>query len=271
MKVYAVQPDLTWEDKEANFSRILSLVEKKKVHPKSLIVLPETFATGFSMNLPVTTEHEPEKTEAFLSNLAKEKKCWVTGGIIEPSKTGEKGVNRSVTFSPSGERIGSYAKTHPASIYHEEEFHESGNTVEVFSIGSFQASPLICYDLRFPEVFRVGMQKGADLFIVIACWPKVRIEHWITLLRARAIENLSYVIGVNRTGKEPGVEYGGRSLITDPKGKVLADAKEMECIIEAGIDHSIVTEWRNEFPALEDVRSDFLHQQKRSGQGTPLL
>ena len=263
MKVYAVQPDLTWEDKEANYSRILSLVDDKKVDPGSLILLPETFATGFSMNLRVTTKHEPEKTESFLCNLAKKNKCWVTGGLIEPNKTGEKGVNRSVTFSPSGERIGSYAKTHPASIYHEEEFHESGNTVEVFSIGSFQVCPLICYDLRFPEVFRVGMQKGADMFIVIACWPKVRIDHWTTLLRARAIENLSYVIGVNRTGEEPDILYGGRSLIMDPKGKVLADGKDVECIIEAGIDHSIVTEWRNEFPALEDVRSDFLHQQKK--------
>ena len=271
MKIYGIQADLEWEDKRANFAKVHSLLDDKNIQPQSLIVLPETFSTGFSMNLQVTTENEPQKTESFLSELAKDKKSWVTGGLIEPYKTGEKGINRSVTFSPSGERIGSYAKTHPASIYHEENFHESGNTVEVFSIGSFQACPLICYDLRFPEVFRMGMQKGADLFIVIACWPKVRIEHWITLLRARAIENLSYVIGVNRTGKEPDVVYGGRSLIMDPKGKVLADAKEAECIIEAGMDHSIVTEWRNEFPALEDVRSDFLHQQKRSGQGTPLL
>ena len=143
MKVYAVQPDLTWEDKEANFSKILSLVDEKKIDPESLIVLPETFATGFSMNLLVTTQNEPKKTESFLSNLAKEKKCWVTGGLIEPSTTAEKGVNRSVTFSPSGERSGSYAKTHPASIYHEEKFHEYGNTVEVFSIGSFQVLSLI--------------------------------------------------------------------------------------------------------------------------------
>ena len=271
MKVYAVQPDLTWENKEANFSRILSLVDETKIDPGSLIVLPETFATGFSMNLQVTTEREPEKTESFLGNLAKKKKCWVTGGLVEPASVSQKGINRSLTFSPGGQKFCSYGKIQPAVFFREDECHEPGERVEVFPLDAFHACPLICYDLRFPEVFRVGMQKGADLFIVIACWPKVRIEHWITLLRARAIENLSYVIGVNRTGEEPGILYGGRSLIMDPKGKVLADGKEVECIIEAGIDHSIVTEWRNEFPALEDVRSDFLHQQKRSGQGTSLL
>ena len=115
------------------------------------------------------------------------------------------------------------------------------------------------------------MQKGAGLFIVIACWPKVRIEHWITLLRARAIENLSYVIGVNRTGREPNCEYGGRSLIIDPRGKVLADGKNGECIIEGVLDYSIMKEWRNQFPALEDVRPDFLHLKKSCEQGNPLL
>ena len=210
------------------------------------------------MNLPVTTEHEPEKTEAFLSNLAKEKKCWVTGGIIEPSKTGEKGVNRSVTFSSSGERIGSYAKTHPASIYHEEEFHESGNTVEVFSIGSFQVCPLICYDLRFPELFRIGVQKGANLFIVIACWPKIRIGHWLSLLKARAIENQSYVVGVNRTGSDPNMEFGGNSVAIDPKGEILVNAGEIESVLSMEIDSSLVAQWREEFPVLKHARPEFL-------------
>ena len=258
MKVYAVQPDLIWEDKEANFSRILSLVDETKIDPGSLIVLPETFATGFSMNLKVTTEHEPEKTESFLGNLAKKKKCWVTGGLIEPNKTGEKGVNRSVTFSPTGERIGSYAKNHPASIYKEEKFHESGNTVEVFPLDAFHACPLICYDLRFPELFRIGMQKGANLFIVIACWPKIRIGHWLSLLKARAIENQSYVVGVNRTGSDPNMEFGGNSVVIDPKGEILANAGEIESVLSMEIDSSLVAQWREEFPVLKHARPEFL-------------
>ncbi len=258
MKVYAVQPDLTWEDKEANFSRILSLVEKKKVHPESLIVLPETFATGFSMNLPVTTEHEPEKTEAFLSNLAKEKKCWVTGGLVEPASVSQKGINRSLTFSPGGQKFCSYGKIQPAVFFREDECHEPGERVEVFPLDAFHACPLICYDLRFPELFRIGMQKGANLFIVIACWPKIRIGHWLSLLKARAIENQSYVVGVNRTGSDPNMEFGGNSVVIDPKGEILVNAGEIESVLSMEIDSSLVAQWREEFPVLKHARPEFL-------------
>lgn len=258
MKVYAVQPDLTWEDKEANFSRILSLVDEKKIDPGSLIVLPETFATGFSMNLQVTTEREPEKTESFLGNLAKKKKCWVTGGLVEPASVSQKGINRSLTFSPGGQKFCSYGKIQPAVFFREDECHEPGERVEVFPLDAFHACPLICYDLRFPELFRIGMQKGANLFIVIACWPKIRIGHWLSLLKARAIENQSYVVGVNRTGSDPNMEFGGNSVVIDPKGEILANAGEIESVLSMEIDSSLVAQWREEFPVLKHVRPEFL-------------
>ena len=258
MKVYAVQPDLTWENKEANFSRILSLVDETKIDPGSLIVLPETFATGFSMNLQVTTEREPEKTESFLGNLAKKKKCWVTGGLVEPASVSQKGINRSLTFSPGGQKFCSYGKIQPAVFFREDECHEPGERVEVFPLDAFHACPLICYDLRFPEVFRVGMQKGADLFIVIACWPKIRIGHWLSLLKARAIENQSYVVGVNRTGSDPNMEFGGNSVVIDPKGEILANAGEIESVLSIEIDSSLVAQWREEFPVLKHARPEFL-------------
>jgi omega-amidase len=258
MKVYAVQPDLTWEDKEANFSRILSLVEKKKVHPGSLIVLPETFATGFSMNLPVTTEREPEKTESFLGNLAKRKKCWVTGGLVEPATDGQKGINRSVSFSPDGQKLCSYGKIHPAAFFGEDKVHNPGDRVEVFPLNDFMVCPLVCYDLRFPELFRIGMQKGANLFTVIACWPKARIDHWVSLLKARAIENQAYVVGVNRVGSDPKTEFGGRSLVIDPMGETLADAGRDESVAQAELDLNRLDAWREKFPVLKHTRPDFL-------------
>ena len=263
MKVYAVQPDLIWEDKEANFSRILHLVDEKNVEPGSLIVLPETFATGFSMNLQVTTENEPEKTESFLSNLAEERKCWVTGGLVEPSSVSQKGINRSVTFSPEGHKVCSYGKIQPAIFFREDECHESGEQVEVYPLDGFLACPLICYDLRFPELFRIGMQKGTNLFIVIACWPKVRIGHWVSLLKARAIENQSYVVGVNRTGSDPNMEFGGNSVVIDPKGEILANAGETESVLGIEIDSSLVAQWREEFPVLRHARPAFLPHEPR--------
>jgi omega-amidase len=258
MRVYCIQADLEWENKETNFLKVSSLLKGKKIQPESLIILPETFSTGFSMRLEVTADKEPRHTETFLAEIAKQKKCWVTGGFIQPSKRGDRGVNRSVTFSPLGERIGSYAKIHPASIYEEEKFHNPGNKVEVFSLGQFLACPLICYDLRFPELFRIGMQKSANLFIVIACWPKIRIGHWVSLLQARAIENQSYVVGVNRVGSDPNMEFGGNSLIIDPKGEILANAGESEMVLSSEIDATHVFQWRDEFPVLKHARTQFL-------------
>ena len=258
MRIYGIQADLEWEDKDANFTQIRSLLDDKKIQTESLIVLPETFSTGFSMNLKVTAMNEPGQTESFLSELARDKKCWVTGGLIEPTADGQKGINRSVTFSPVGEKLSCYGKIQPAAIYREDEVHEPGDWVEVFPLGGFLACPLVCYDLRFPELFRIGMQKGASLFIVIACWPKIRIAHWVTLLKARAIENLSYVIGINRVGSDPHLEYGGRSLVIDPKGEILTDGGEEECVLEMEIDPSFTAQWREEFPVLKHARPEFL-------------
>ena len=258
MKVYAVQPDLIWEDKDANFTKIRSLLDDGNIQPESLIVLPETFSTGFSMNLKVTARNEPGQTESFLSGLAKDRKCWVTGGLIEPTSDDQKGSNRSVTFSPDGKKFASYGKIQPAAVYRENEVHEPGNRVEVFPLGGFLACPLVCYDLRFPELFRIGMQKGANLFIVIACWPKARIDHWVSLLKARAIENQAYVVGVNRAGSDPETEFGGRSLVIDPMGETLADAGRDESVAQAELDLNPLDAWREKFPVLKHARPDFL-------------
>jgi predicted amidohydrolase len=257
MKVHAVQLDQVWEDKEANYEKAAQLVADAGVSPGDLIVLPETFPTCFSMNVSLTTADEPGKTEAFLTNLARQHEAWVISGMTIPSDSIEKGRNVSVTFSPEGERIGSYAKTHPAAIYGEHESYDAGDEVIIFPLGGFTACPFICYDLRFPEIFRIGTQKGANLFTVIANWPAVRIEHWITLLRARAIENLAYVVGVNRTGNDPSLEYCGRSIIVDPYGEILADAGEAETVISAELNLSALEEWRKKFPVLEHAREDF--------------
>ena len=258
MKVYSIQADLQWEDKHANFTKIRTLLDNEKIQADSLIVLPETFATGFSMNLKVTTMNEPDQTESFLSALAKDKSCWVTGGLVEPATYGQKGINRSLSFSPDGQKLCSYGKIHPAAFFGEDNVHKPGDRVEVFPLGGFLSCPLICYDLRFPELFRIGMQKGANLFIVIACWPKARIDHWVSLLKARAIENQAYVVGVNRTGSDLETEFGGRSLVIDPMGKFLADAGTDESVTQAELDLNRLDAWREKFPVLKHARPDFL-------------
>ena len=136
--------------------------------------------------------------------------------------------------------------------------HKPGDRVEVFPLNDFMVCPLVCYDLRFPELFRIGMQMGANLFLVIACWPKERIDHWVSLLKARAIENQAYVVGVNRAGSDSETEFGGRSLVIDPMGKFLADAGTEESVIQAELDLNQLNAWREKFPVLKHARPDFL-------------
>ena len=253
MNIVALQLDSVWEDPRANFAKVERLLAAQPPAEGSLIVLPEMFATGFSVDLAKTMHGAARETEDFLRKLARRHRCTVTGGLVNPGGNGL-GRNESVTFAADGTLLARYVKQQPFSGVGEDKVHEAGNEPVVFRLGEFTAAPLICYDLRFPERFRAAARLGADLFIEIAAWPAIRIEHWLTLLRARAIENLAFVIGVNRTGREPRFEYCGRSVVVNPHGEIIADAGTAETILTAEISHPDVAEWREKFPALRDAR-----------------
>ncbi|MEO6052707.1 MAG: nitrilase-related carbon-nitrogen hydrolase, partial [Chthoniobacterales bacterium] len=161
--------------------------------------------------------------------------------------------NQQLLINPSGQCVARYSKMrlfHPGG---EERLCVAGSEVVVASIEKWIVAPLVCYDLRFPELFREGTRRGAELFIVIANWPDVRIEHWITLLRARAIENQAYVIGVNRSGRDPERAYSGHSMVVDPKGNAILDAGESEVVAQTKLDREALLSWRAEFPVLRDL------------------
>lgn len=255
MKVFLVQPDVLWENRSGNHAKVGELLESQIIPPGSLIVLPEMFATGFSMNLAATIEPPDSETESFLQDLAIKHQSTVIGGLVRSGQLG-KGRNVAVAMDPAGKPLARYCKLHPFSLGQEDQHYEKGENVVFFETGGFVVSPFICYDLRFPEVFRTAAGRGAELLVVIAQWPIKRVQHWVTLLQARAIENQAYVVGVNRCGKDPTLEYPGRSLIVDPLGNIIADAGENEGVVSAVLDHSKVSEWRRDFPALRDTRKD---------------
>ena len=252
MKIYGVQFDSDWNNKKANFNLVSDLIKKQVVDQNSLIILPEMFATGFCLDPASTTKNEPERTGIFLSELAKKMKSWIMGGMTLPTKDKGEAYNSAVTFEPNGRRISVYKKIHPIPILGEDKVHLEGRLIENLTIGTFNVTPTICYDLRFPELFRSALQSGTNLFVVLGCWPKSRINHWVTLLKARAIENQSYVVGVNRIGKDKDLEYGGRTMVVSPLGEILADGAEREGIVEATIDESLVKDWRAQFPAVKE-------------------
>jgi len=250
--VFAVQLDIAWEDKAANFSKFRAALASSPPTPGSLVVLPEMFATGFSMNVAATTQGIDREDESFLAELARKYAAFVVGGVVSP-QTEAMSRNDAVVFSPEGGLIARYTKMHPFGLGGEAKVHKAGADVVVFNWSGFVVAPFICYDLRFPEVFRSAARKGAGLFVVIALWPVKRQQHWLTLLQARAIENQAYVVGVNRVGTEPGYLYAGRSVIVDPHGVIIADAGEGENVLAAVVDPETVASWRREFPALSDM------------------
>ena len=252
LNIFAVQFDIAWEDKEANYARIRSLLSAQPPSPGCLVVLPEMFATGFSMNLAVTRQGAAREDEAFLAEIAREFRVAILGGVISDGEAG-RGRNEAVAISPDGGLLARYTKIHPFSLGGEAQGHEAGTEIVTFEWGGFVIAPFVCYDLRFPEIFRAAALRGADLFLVIALWPVKRQQHWLTLLQARAIENQAYVIGVNRLGAEPQYSYAGRSVVIDPHGVIIADAGEREHVLSAQIDPEVVAGWRRDFPALRDA------------------
>ena len=252
MKVDLCQLDIAWEDKESNHRRVRELVDSAGIQPGSLLVLPEMFATGFSMNVAAIEEGDSAPSTEFMRSLAREREIHLVGGVATTGPDGL-GRNQAVAFTPKGEEAARYSKIHPFQGG-EARNYTGGSEIQTFQCGGFTAAPFVCYDLRFPEVFRMGACEGADLLLVIANWPEKRIQHWVTLLQARAIENQAYVVGVNRCGQDPFLNYPGRSLVVDPHGVILAEADSGEQILTAELEPTVVTAWRREFPVLRDMR-----------------
>ncbi|MBK7599048.1 MAG: carbon-nitrogen family hydrolase [Acidobacteria bacterium] len=257
MKVCALQFDIVWENKRPNHDKVRWMLDHARPEKGSLVVLPEMFATGFSMNVAAIHDSDTLETHEFMSHLAADYRVYLNGGVVVRDISG-RGRNDSVLFDPRGNEIARYSKIQPFSIAGETNHYVAGNDVVVTDCGEFKLEPFICYDLRFPELFRSAAARGANLFTVIANWPVARVDHWITLLRARAIENQAFVVGVNRCGNDPELKYPGRSMIIDPRGVVLEDAADLENYIFSTLDLDQLLEYRNNFPILSDIRPDFV-------------
>jgi omega-amidase len=261
MHIIGLQLDSVWENKAANHDKVFALLDRAKPPAGALVVLSEMFATGFSMNVAAIHD-ESRETQDFLARTAAERKIHLMGGLVMKDEMTGRGRNEAVVYSPEGGEAARYCKLQPFTLGGESEHYVAGERTCLFECGELTAAPFICYDLRFPELFRQATSRGANLIVVIASWPVVREDHWVTLLKARAIENLAYVVGVNRCGHDPKHYHPGRSMIYDPHGRAMADAGGEEGWVEAQLELQPLLDWRRSFPALSDMRQDFNRLEK---------
>lgn len=251
MKIGLVQYNPVWENKEANKQKLNSLL-KDAAGDIDLLIFPEMSLTGFTMKSEEFAEGLQGESFNYFSQIALSKNAHILAGIIIKAK--KQFFNTLVHIKPNGKLVKLYRKIHPFSYSTEDKFYERGRRPALTKVKGWQTGLSICYDLRFPELYRKYGKKRAHLMVSIANWPDTRIEHWRILLKARAIENLCYVVGVNRVGKDPKLNYTGFTSVFDPMGKEIVAVENEEKVIIAEIDKSIVIETRNTFPFLEDIK-----------------
>jgi predicted amidohydrolase len=257
MRIAAVQHDIVWEDRDANVARLAPWVSRAVGAGAELVLLTETFSTGFSMT-PGIGEPEGGPSAQFLAGQAAEHGVWVGGTCPEIAdghgKDAALPYNSFVLAGPDG-TTHRYRKLHPFTHAGEHERFRAGEKPTTVEIGGLRVTPFICYDLRFANVFW-DAAPATDVYLVPANWPSPRRHHWQTLLQARAIENQAYVVGVNRVGRDGnGVEHAGDSRIVSPMGELLATAAGVETLVLADVDAAEVAATREKFAFLPDRRA----------------
>ncbi|MEY2767733.1 MAG: hypothetical protein RI912_1396 [Actinomycetota bacterium] len=252
MRVAAVQHDIVWADREANFARLAPLIARAADEGARLAVLTEMFSTGFVVDRDDIGEPTGGPSSSFLSEMAARHGIWVAGSCPETAPDDPRPYNSLVVASPDGAQH-RYSKIHPFTYGGEDRHFRPGSEHVTVDIEGTRTSLFVCYDLRFADEFW-SLARDTDLYVVPANWPESRRTHWMTLLRARAIENQAYVVGVNRVGEGGGLAYCGDSRIIDPLGNetVAADGESIAC---AEVSPQNVAEVRARFPFLQDRRS----------------
>ena len=251
MKIAAVQHDICWEDAASTRERVSGPIAQAAAAGARLIALTEMFATGFSMHPERVAEDEGGENEQFLLSQAALHGAHLLASIAQRGADGAF-RNNAVLAAPDG-TVHRYTKIHPFSYAGEHERYAAGERHLTVDVEGLRVSVFVCYDLRFADEFW-ALADTTDLYVVPANWPQPRREHWRALLRARAIENQAYVLGVNRVGSVKELQHAGDSAIIDPLGRTLAEASWGEAVLVAEADAQVVRDVRATYPFLPDRR-----------------
>ncbi|MEX2804280.1 carbon-nitrogen family hydrolase [Streptococcus sp. H31] len=260
MRIALVQMPVFYNDPERNFAAVSDLLEKAVKEETDVIVLPEMWNTGYALaDLDEIADKDGQQTQAVLGEFAKWHAVNIVAGSVAVQKT-DGFYNSTYIFDRKGDVIGEYAKVHLFGPMAEDLYLQPGNQTSQFNLDGIKASAVICYDLRFPEWIRTMMAGGSQILFVVAQWPKERIQQWEILLRARAVENQAFVVGVNRVGEDPQHHFSGHSLVIDPLGQTVLQASDNSSgIYRARLDISQSDALRSQIPVFADRRPELYH------------
>lgn len=256
-KIGLAQMDIVFGGPEENKVKVEQWVKKARKEGCGTIVLPELWTTGYDLTrMDEIADEGAEDSSSFLTALSKKYSIHIVGGsVANKAKDGVR--NTLIAVDSNGRLVKQYSKLHLFKLMDEHHYLLPGHEDGMFSLDETKMAGLICYDIRFPEWFRKHVLLGAKVVFVVAEWPAARIDHWETLLRARAIENQCFVIACNRVGSDPKNEFGGCSLIIDPWGEILAKGTQTEELVSAEINLQEVEKVRKQIPIFQDRRPDF--------------
>jgi len=251
VRIAGLQHDIVWEDRDATLMSLAPQVRAAASAGAELVVVTEMFATGFSMRTHLTAEPADGPTATWMAERAAEHGVWLAGSVpLQAEDADGLPTNSLLLIGPDGETH-RYDKIHPFSYAGEHERFSPGDEDVVVEVGGVRWGLTVCYDLRFADQYwRLGPE--VDAYLVVANWPAPRRAHWQALLRARAVENQAYVVGVNRIGSGGDLTYAGDSCILDPAGEVLVAATTDPTMLLADIDPARVSGVRARFPFLQD-------------------
>jgi len=252
VRICSAQIASIWEEPEKTLEKAGVLIRHAAVSGAALICFPEQFATGWDPQPRKNIQDIQGSIVSSLQVYAKEYGVGILGSFRQAHNPLPK--NTAVVIGSDGRILSTYSKMHLFSYGHEDEGNSPGTDLGMFTLGSLSCGIAICYDLRFPDLFRLYAQKGVQAVFVPSAWPHIRTRHWELFIQARALENQMYIIGVNTTGQTPIESYSGNSMTADPQGTIISRANDAEQLVFTDLDPALVSATRRQFPVERDRR-----------------
>jgi omega-amidase len=255
LTISLAQIDIALGQPQVNLAKIQELTVEARRRGSDMVLFPELWPTGYDLeNAEQYATSLNEGLFAELAALARENTLHICGSLL--SSQDGRYHNTAPLFSPAGERLGHYSKIHLFRLMDEDKYLTAGQAAPVFDLPWGKSAIAICYDLRFPELFRRYALAGTRIIFLPAEWPYPRLEHWRTLLQARAIENQVFIAACNRVGESKGERFSGHSAIYDPWGRLVVEAGDGEVLLTASVDTALVEKVRQAIPILADRRPE---------------